>query len=168
MTTLVERPDAAEHEAYYSTYIDQVPEGDVLEILSTQIETPLGLLASVSPELEEHRYAPDKWTVREVVGHVIDAERVFAHRAFSFARADAAPLPGMDQNEYATVSNAAVRPLAELTAELAAVRKATLALFRGFPQRRGRDPAWRAASPSASARFHSSLPVTRSIIEQAS
>ncbi len=133
MTTLVERPDAAEHEAYYSTYIDQVPEGDVLEMLSTQIETTLELLESVSPELEEHRYAPAKWSVREVVGHVIDAERVFAHRAFTFARADEAPLLGMDQNDYAGASNAADRPLADLSAELAAVRGATLALFRGLP-----------------------------------
>jgi len=137
MTGPVERPGPSEHEAYYSTYIDQVPEGDVLQLLGTQIETTLELLASVSPELETHRYAPDKWTVREVVGHVIDAERVFAHRAFSFARADASPIPGMDQDEYAAASNAAVRPLAELASELEAVRSSTLALFRGFP-----DEAW--------------------------
>ena len=111
-----------------------MPEGDVLELLSTQIGTTLEVLASMPPELEEHRYAPDKWSVREVVGHVIDAERVFAHRAFSFARDDAGPLPGMDQHEYAAASNAATRPLAELADELAVVRNATLALFRGFPE----------------------------------
>ena len=93
MTPLIEKPSPSEHEAYYSLYIDQVPEGDVLEALGTQIETTLDLLASVSPELEEHRYAPDKWSVREVVGHVIDAERVYAYRAFTFARSDAAPIP---------------------------------------------------------------------------
>jgi uncharacterized damage-inducible protein DinB len=133
----IERPGPSEHEAYYSTYIDQVPEGYVLEMLGTQIETTLQLLASVSPEMETHRYASDKWSVREVVGHVIDAERVFTHRAFSFARADTAPIPGMDQDEYAAASNAALRPLAELAAELEAVRRSTLALFRGLP-----DEAW--------------------------
>lgn len=137
MTRAIERPSPSEHEAYYSIYIDQVPEGDVLEILSTQIETTVDLLASVSPELEEHRYAPDKWSVRQVVGHVIDVERVFAHRALTFARCDAAPLPGMEQDEYAAASNAAVRPLAELAAELAVVRQSTLTLFRGLP-----DDAW--------------------------
>ena len=137
MTRLIERPSPSEHEAYYSIYIDQVPEGDVLEILGEQIEATLDLLASVSPEQEEHRYASDKWSVREVVGHIIDAERVFTHRAFTFARSDAAPLPGMEQNEYAAASNAAVRPLADLAAELAAVRRSTLALFRGLP-----DDAW--------------------------
>ncbi len=133
MTSSVARPGAAEHDSYYSTYIDQVPDGDVLVILSGQIGTTLDLLASVPPDLEQYRYEPDKWSVREVVGHVIDAERVFAHRAFSFARADAGPLPGMDQLEYATASNAAVRTLADLAAELEAVRHSTVALFRGLP-----------------------------------
>jgi len=137
MTPTVKRPSRVEYDAYYGTYIDQVPEGDVLGILSAQLGFTLSLLASVPPELEGHRYAEDKWSVREVVGHVIDAERVFAHRAFSFARADAAPLPGMDQNEYAAASNAAGRPLVELAVELAATRNSTLALFRGLP-----DDAW--------------------------
>ena len=137
MTVIVARPSPGEHEAYYSTYIDQVPEGDVLETLSTQVEVTLDLLASVPPEMEEHRYAPGKWSVREVVGHVIDAERTFVHRALTFARSDAGPLPGMDQDEYAAASNAAVRPLAELASELSAVRLSSLALFRGLP-----DDAW--------------------------
>ncbi len=137
MTVVLQRPSQEEYEAYYSTYIDQVPDGDVLEILSTEIVTTLDLLASISPELEAHRYASDKWSVREVVGHIIDTERIFAHRAFSFARADAATLPGMDQDDYMAASNAAVRPLAELAAELEAVRRSTLALFRGLP-----DAAW--------------------------
>ena len=137
MTQLVERPRASEHEAYYSTYIDLVGAGDVLEALSQQIGVTLDVLAGVPPEMEEHRYATDKWSVREVVGHVIDAERTFVHRALTFARSDVAPLPGMDQDEYAAASNAAVRPLAELSAELSAVRSSSLALFRGLP-----DDAW--------------------------
>jgi hypothetical protein len=133
MTALLARPGTDEYEAYYSTYIDKVPEGDVIDLLASQITTTLELLASVPPALEQHRYAPDKWSVREVVGHVIDAERVFSHRAFSFARSDESPLPGMDQIDYASASNAAMRPLPELAGELAAVRDSTLAMFRGLP-----------------------------------
>ena len=78
MTALLARPGTDEYEAYYSTYIDKVPEGDVIDLLASQITTTLELLASVPPALEQYRYAPDKWSVREVVGHVIDAERVFS------------------------------------------------------------------------------------------
>lgn len=137
MTALVERPGTEEYEPYYGTYIDKVPQGDVIELLASQITTTLDLLESVPAGLEEYRYAPGKWSVREVVGHLIDAERVFAHRGFSFGRADEAPLPGMDQLHYAAASNAAARPLGELAAELAAVRSSTVALFRGMP-----DEAW--------------------------
>lgn len=134
MTAPLARPGTDEYEAYYSTYIDKVPEGDVIDFLTSQITTTLELLASVPPALEQHRYAPDKWSVREVVGHVIDAERVFSHRAFSFARADQSPLPGMDQIDYASASNADMRPLPELAGELAAVRNSTLSMFRGLPE----------------------------------
>ncbi len=129
---MLERPDPSEHEPYYELYIGRVPEGDVLEILEAQLGVTLDLLSSVSPELERHRYAPGKWSVREVVGHIIDVERVFTHRAFTIARGDPEPLAGMDQDVYAAESHADARPLADLAHELATVRAATLALFRGF------------------------------------
>lgn len=129
---MLERPDPLEHESYYGLYIGRVPDGDVLEILEAQVGVTLDLLASVPPELEQHRYAAGKWSVREVVGHVIDVERVFTHRAFTIARGDPEPLAGMDQDVYAAESRAHARPLADLARELAAVRAATLALFRGF------------------------------------
>ena len=103
-----------------------------MEILSGQITDTVGLLSSVPSDLEEYRYEPGKWSVREVVGHLIDTERIFAFRALAFARGDTVSLPGMDQDEYASMSNAASRPLAELAAEFAAVRTATVALFNSF------------------------------------
>ena len=122
----------SEYEPFYQTYVGLVPEGEISEILSSQIADTLGLLDSVPAELEVYRYEPGKWSLREVVGHVIDAERVFSFRALAFARGDSAPLPGMDQLQYAEGSDAGERPLAELVAELAAVRAATVALFRSF------------------------------------
>ena len=166
MTSSVARPGAAEHDSYYSTYIDQVPDGDVLVILSGQIGTTLDLLASVPPDLEQYRYEPDKWSVREVVGHVIDAERVFAHRAFSFARADAGPLPGMDQLEYATAST---RRCARSRTSPPSWRRSGTRPWPysvGFRTRRGHVPVWRAVSRSRCAASPSSSPVTRSIIER--
>lgn len=129
---MLEKPGPSEHESYYELYIGQVPDGDVLEILEAQVAVTLDLLASVPPELERHRYAPGKWSVREVVGHIIDVERVFTHRAFTMARRDPEPLAGMDQDVYAAESRADARALADLAHELATVRAATLALFRGF------------------------------------
>lgn len=127
----------SEYAPFYQTYVGRVPEGDILEILSGQMADTLGLFRSVPSELEEYRYGPGKWSVREVVGHLIDTERIFGFRALAFARGDATPLPGMEQDEYAAGSNAASRPLSELAAEFAAVRIATVALFRGFS-----DDAW--------------------------
>ena len=125
--------DRSEYAPFYETYVSRVPKGDILEILSEEVRETLGLIRSILPALEEHRYEPGKWSVREVVGHMIDAERVFAFRAMAFARGDKGPLPGMDQDEYAAGSNAASRPLADLASEFAALRASTTAFFRGLP-----------------------------------
>ena len=122
----------SEYAPFYETYVRRVPEGEISEILSAQIDDTLGLLNAVPVELETYRYGTGKWSVREVVGHVIDVERVFSFRALAFARGDSTPLPGMDQVQYAAVSGAGTRPLSELAAELASVRAATVALFRSF------------------------------------
>lgn len=129
---MIQRPDASEHAPYYSTYIDKVPAGDIIEILSDGIATTVQLLQGVPPARETYCYAEGKWSPREVVGHVTDAERVFAYRALCFARGEAEPLPGMDQEVYARGSNAADRSLPALAAELTAVRHSTIELFMGF------------------------------------
>jgi hypothetical protein len=129
---MLPRPAPDEHAAYYGTYIGQVPDGDILELLATQVDETVALLSAVAPERETYRYAPGKWSIREVVGHIIDTERVFALRALWFARRAEGAQPSMDQDRWAEVSNAGDRPLADLIAELRAVRDASLALFASF------------------------------------
>lgn len=126
------RPDPSEHAPYYSRYVDLVPDGDLIRTLASQMDETQALLASVPPERETYRYVPGKWSVREVVGHLIDTERVFAFRSLWFARAAGSPMPSMDQEAWAGVSNAGTRALAELREEWAALRRDTIALLRGY------------------------------------
>lgn len=126
------RPAKEEYAPFYATYVERVPEGDVVETLSSGIPAVRALLEPVTPALETYRYAPEKWTIREVVGHVVDSERLFAFRALHMARRDPAPLPSMDQEQWARGSNAGERPLPELLDELEAVRRSTVCFFRGL------------------------------------
>jgi hypothetical protein len=153
------RPAAEECNPYYLRYLARVPDGDLLETLTRAGAATMKLLRAIPREREEHRYEPGKWSVREVVGHAIDAERVFSYRALAFARADGNPLPGFEENEWAAVSNAGDRALAELCDDWAAVRASTVALLGGLDapaagSRRPRStaPAPRAAGGSACAR----------------
>ena len=128
----IARPAPSEHVPYYSRYIDLVADGDLLSTLDRQGKQTAKLLRGVSPKKSQFRYAPDKWSVREVLGHLIDSERVFTYRAITFARADTTSLPAFDENAWARASNAGERPLGDLVKEFEAVRSATLGLFRGF------------------------------------
>jgi hypothetical protein len=140
--TALPRPGADEYAEYYGRYIALVPDGDILETLRDQLEATVGLLASVPPERETQGYAPGKWSVREVVGHLVDTERVFAYRALSIAREDGVDLPGMDQERWAAASMAENRPLAGLSAEWVSLRRANIHMFATFDEptgaRRGR------------------------------
>lgn len=127
------RPDRTEAADYYFTYIDQVPDGDILQILEAQGPELMSVLNGISEEQSLYRYAPDKWTIRDVVAHVSDAERVFAFRALWFARELGASLPSFDQDIAARTAGANDRPWRELVDELGAVRASTLAFFRGLP-----------------------------------
>jgi hypothetical protein len=128
----ISRPRAGDHAPYYSRYVDLVPDGNVIELLERQGKETNALLGRVDEQTSLFRYAPEKWSVREVVGHVADAERVFAYRAVTFARGDATALPGFDQDVWSRSTNANDRSLAELASELAAIRASTLGLLRGF------------------------------------
>jgi hypothetical protein len=99
----------SEYAPFYETYVNRVPEGDIVDILAGQMADTLALLGSVPPEFEEYRYGPGKWSVREVVGHMVDTERTFGFRALAFSRGDEGPLPGMNQDEYVAASNAGAR-----------------------------------------------------------
>ena len=123
------RPQHGEHADYYTRYVDLVPDGDIVEILGSQMGETLALLQAVSAERETFSYAPGKWTVREVIGHLIDVERMFVFRAMNMTRADGVELPGMDPDEWARNSNAGRRPLDDLAAEWASLRRAHVHLF---------------------------------------
>lgn len=124
------RPEADEYAPFYAGYVARVPEGDVVEVLERQLEGVAGFLGAIPAEREGHRYAPGKWSVREMVGHLADTERIMAYRALRIARGDATPLAGFDENAYVPPAGFDARPLASLVEEWAAVRRATLPLFR--------------------------------------
>ena len=126
---MIARPAEAEYAPFYANYVAAVPEGGVLDVLRAQPEQIARLAASVPADRETFRYAPGKWSVREVVGHMIDAERVFGYRAFCIGRGEAQPLPSFDENAYVAASGANARSLASLAEEFAQVRVANLALF---------------------------------------
>lgn len=123
------RPQPDEYAPHFTPYIELVPAGEITELLG-QNSLPLD---SVTEEASLYRYAPDKWSIREVVCHVSDTERVFAYRAFWFARGLATDLPGIDENAAVTTSGAHERDLSQLLAEFTAVRAATFQLFRNLP-----------------------------------
>ena len=126
------RPDPSEYAEYYGAYIGQVPERPVLGVLEEAPGELERVLAGVPREAETFAYAQGKWTVREVLGHILDTERVFAYRAIHIARSDGSSLPGMDQDVWAAGSNAAERTLADQLAEFRALREANTILFKSL------------------------------------
>ena len=125
-----EKPAADEHAPFYTGYVTEAQGLDVLETLQRQATAVPAQLASVPAAKETFRYAEGKWSVREVIGHLNDSERVFAYRALWFARAAEGDLPGFDENLWVPESHAHERPLKELAEEFAAIRAATLAMAR--------------------------------------
>ncbi len=133
MPALAQRPAPTEYAEHYRTYVDLVPEGHVVATLELQIEDTLALLRGPAVAARaDFAYAPGKWTIKQVVGHITDAERIFTARALRFARADKTPLPSFDENAYVAHAGFEDRPLAGLVDDLAAVRHASVRLFRGF------------------------------------
>ncbi|MBX2873419.1 MAG: DinB family protein [Saprospiraceae bacterium] len=127
------RPSSSEYNPYYETYIGKVGEGNILTILEQQEVEMVSLYESIPADRWEYRYAEGKWTSKEVLLHIIDAERIFVYRALRVGRADATPLPGFTQDPYVESSAANDRSPASLIAEYRAVRQATLALFKNLP-----------------------------------
>ncbi len=124
--------DAGEFLPYYGTYVALVEPGDVVTTLETQLADTVAVLDELGEERAGHRYAPGKWSVREVVGHLVDAERVFAYRAMCAARGESAGLPGFDEDAWVAASDFDRRTLNSLMGELTAVRRATVALYRNL------------------------------------
>jgi uncharacterized damage-inducible protein DinB len=126
------RPDPSEHAAYYGKYIALVPSNDIMRTLDAQGRETAQMLAGLSESQAAYRYAPDKWSVKEVIGHITDSERIFAYRALRVARADQTPIEGFEQDDYVRAAQFDRLPLAALVAELTAVRQATLRLFESL------------------------------------
>jgi len=126
------RPAADEYAAYYAGYIEQAPGEDAVAALR-DYAGPLALLRGIAEEKSLHRYAPGKWSLRELLSHVTDSERVFAYRALWFARGYATPLPGFDQEVAVAAAGADRLPWSRHLAEFERVRLATVALFENLP-----------------------------------
>lgn len=125
------RPGANEFAPYYDRYISLIKGEDIIAVLEKQAPETLALLRTADAKAD-YRYATDKWTVKEVVGHVNDTERIMAYRALRVARGDKTPIEGFEQDDYVRDGNFDQRPLADLVAEFAEIRRATIALFRSF------------------------------------
>jgi hypothetical protein len=127
------RPDDTEYAPFYARYVAGVPEDDVIAALRDSGRELDTTLSAIPESRGGFRYAPDKWTIREIVGHLIDAERIFSYRALRLARADATPLPGFEENDYARTAGSDARTLADLLDELRVVREGTVRLFASLP-----------------------------------
>ena len=125
-------PDPSEFVPYYGRYISLVEEGDIVHTLERQIGDTVALLSGLSESQGDHRYAPDKWSVKQIVGHLTDGERIFSYRALRIARADQTPIEGFEQDDYVRSGGFDGRKLSDLVEEFAAVRKATVLLLRGI------------------------------------
>ncbi|PYP89276.1 MAG: DinB family protein [Blastocatellia bacterium AA13] len=133
MSTAVElRPSSNEYAPYYDKYVTRVGAGDIVAILHEQLEITLELLRSIPESKADFRYAEGKWSIKEIVGHITDAERVFSHRAFRFGRGDKTPLPTFDHDSYVVEGKFELLSLSELANEFEEVRRATISLLSHF------------------------------------
>jgi hypothetical protein len=128
------RPEPGEYALFYETYISKVPPGDIQSTLAGQIENTQALLAGLPEPEAETLHAPYTWTIKDVLAHLIDSERIFGVRALWFARNDPSPLPGFDENHYVAQAHANQRPAVDLVDEFRLVRRSNLAFFRSLDE----------------------------------
>ena len=131
------RPQPGENAPYYDRYITLVPGNDILAALEDQRRQMLLLLSGRTEAEGDLRYAPEKWSLKEVLGHLNDTERIMSYRALRIARGDATPIEGFEQDDYVRNGPFQQRPLADLIEDYIAVRRATVSLFRNLD-----EPAW--------------------------
>ena len=127
------RPEKTEYAEYYETYVSLVPETDIISALQNQLAEIENLFAEISEEKGAYAYAEGKWSIKELVGHLIDGERIFSYRAFRFSRADKTALASFEQDNYIKHGNFNNRTLADLIEEFSLLRKANLYLFKNLP-----------------------------------
>lgn len=134
---ITKRPESSEYPPYAEGYISRVPNGDIVGILSQQLEETLALIRSIPDARHDWRYAEGKWSVKELIGHVIDSERIFAYRALRFGRGDSTELSGFEQDDYVRGGGFGQRSLSGLAEEYGHVRRATISLLANLD-----DEAW--------------------------
>lgn len=132
MNKIITYPALLEHSGFYSDYVQKAQAEDLIEGLTASYVYIMGLMQGLSEEQLLHRYADGKWSIKEVLVHIMDTERIFAYRALRFARQDKTELPGFDQDLYIKPSKADSRDINNILAEYIAVRNATIELFRNF------------------------------------
>jgi hypothetical protein len=135
MSSLSTKPATQEYAPYYGRYIDLVPSGDIVDTMRRQMKDTIDFLSGLTDQEALRRYAPDKWSIKEIIGHLIDAERVFAYRALRFARNDKTSLPGYEQDDYVTNGGFDQRQLSALSKEYEHVRQASIDLFEGLSEK---------------------------------
>jgi uncharacterized damage-inducible protein DinB len=131
------KPEADEYASYYGKYVTLINDDDIVAALTAQLDNTVACLRGLSEAQGQHAYEPGKWSVKELLGHIIDTERIFAYRALRIARGDGTPLPGFEQDDYIANANFNATPLADLTTEFELVRQSNLAMFKQFS-----DEAW--------------------------
>ena len=131
------RPQQGDYALFYENYVALVPSGDFLEILQDQRRELVGLLSELSEEQAQFRYAAGKWSIKEVLGHVTDAERIFGYRLLRIARGDQTPLASFEQDGYVKNANFSERKLEDLLHEFSTVRESSICLIRSLD-----DAAW--------------------------
>lgn len=132
------RPAPNEHPPSFAGYIARVPAGDIADLLRAQVDDTSRFLRAIPDARTLAGYAPGKWTIRDIVGHLSDTERILSYRALRFARGDRTPVPGFEENDYVPLAGAASRSMDDLVREFEIVRAASVALFAGLPA-----DAWR-------------------------
>jgi hypothetical protein len=125
-------PEISEYQSFYATYISLVQGDDLIAILDHQLNDSLAMLCRISEAKSLHRYETGKWSIKEVLGHLIDSERIFTYRALRFARNDHTPLSGFDQDPYVSAAGFDDRPWSELVQEFEHIRRSTILFFRGL------------------------------------
>lgn len=126
------RPDLSRVPEFYHVYINQVPENDLLTAIKNQTPSFISFLNELPVEKRDYRYAEDKWTIKELLQHIMDGERIFAYRALCFARKDTTPLPSFDENNYADNSKAGKRNWDEMIEEFKLLRQSNEIMFSAF------------------------------------
>lgn len=128
------RPSPNDYPPFYETYVRLVAEADLVAAMEASLEQLVSDLSRIPLAMQDHAYAEGKWTVKELIQHAIDTERVFAYRALCIARGEKQPLPGFDENAYASNADVTQRPLGDMSSEFESLRRSNLSMFRGFTE----------------------------------